>query len=112
MKHKAGLLCLAAALAVAATMAAQAAKPMKPITKERQAAIAKIGDNQRSFKQPRTMADAARTQEVQANGTVEVAVPEELWNEMSAKADAQGRMQVSEADGTAVAATTEGAAHE
>ena len=111
MKLKARLVCIAAALAVAgSSMAAQAAKP---VSKERQAAVAKIAKNHRNFKQPRTMADAARTEEVQADGTSMVAVPEELWNEMSARHDAHGKVQVVEADGTAVAgAVTEVSAHE
>ena len=107
---KARLVCIAAALAVAGTsLAAQAAKP---VSKERQAAVAKIAKNHRNFKQPRTMAEAARTESVHADGTTGVAVPDELWNEISAQPDAQGRMQVREADGTAAATTAEAAAHE
>jgi hypothetical protein len=110
MKDKARLLCIAAAFAVAGSSAA--AQAAKPVSKERQAAIAKIARNHQHFKQPRTMAEAARTEVVQANGTVAVAVPEELWNEVSATPDARGRMQLREADGTGAAATTEGAANE
>ena len=78
-----------------------------------QEALAKIEKNHRNFKTPQTTAEAARTKVVLANGATAVAVPLELWNEMSAQTDAQGRMQVREADGTAVPATTvEVAAHE
>ena len=104
---KARLVCIAAALALAATSTATQAA--KPVSKERQAAIAKIAKQHRSFKQPRTMADAARTETVHADGTVGVAVPEELWNEMSAQVDAQGQVKVSEGD---AGATVEVTAHE
>ena len=108
MKDKAKLICIATALVVAsASMTAQAAKP---VSKERQAAIAKIAKNHRNFQQPRTMADASRTEVVQSDGTVGIAVPEELWNEMSARSDAQGNLRMSESDGSDAAsanATTE-----
>jgi ABC-type transporter MlaC component len=110
MKYKAILVCIAALAVAAASTAAQAAKP---VSKERQAAIAKIANNHRNLKQPRTVAEAERTKLVQADGTVQVAVPTELWNELSARKDAQGNLQVSETDGTAVAASTvEVEAHE
>ena len=110
MKYKALLVCIAGLAVAGASIAAQAAKP---VSKERQAAIAKIKKNHRNFKQPRTMAEAARMEIVKADGTVAVAVPEELWNEMSAQPDAQGRMRTSERDGTAAgAATVEVEAHE
>ena len=110
MKHKATLVCIAALAVAAASTAALAAKP---VSKERQAAIAKIANNHRDHEQPRTIAEAERTKLVQADGTVQVAVPTELWNELSARKDAQGNLQVSEADGTAApAATAEVAAHE
>ena len=107
MKHEARLVCIAAALALAAT--STVVQAAKPVSKERQAAVAKIAKQHRSFKQPRTMADAARTQTVQADGTTVVAVPEELWNEMSAQVDAQGQVQVAEGD---AGATVEVSAHE
>jgi hypothetical protein len=103
MKHKEILVCVAALAVAAASTAALAAKP---VSKERQAAIAKIANNHRELTQPRTMAEAERTKLVQADGTVQIAVPTELWNELSARKDAQGNLQVSEADGTAVPATT------
>jgi hypothetical protein len=108
MKHKARLACMLAALAVAGTSLAAP----KPVSKERQAAVARIAQNHRQFAQPRTMAEAARTEVAQPNGTVAVAVPEELWNEMSATRDAQGNVQVHEADGTGAAVSTEAAANE
>jgi len=110
MKHKAILVCIAALAVAAASTAAQAAKP---VSKERQAALAKIEQNHRNFKTPKTVAEAERTKVLLANGATAAAVPEELWNELSAQVDAQGRMQVREADGTAAAAATvEVEAHE
>ena len=110
MKHKATLVCIATLAVAVASTAAQAAKPL---SKERQAAVTKIANNHRNLKQPRTMAEAERTKLVQADGTVQVAVPTELWNELSAHKDAQGNLRVSEADGTDVAASTvEVEAHE
>jgi len=110
MTFKATLVCIAALAVAGASTAAQAAKP---VSKERQAALAKIEQNHRNFKTPQTTAEAARTKVVLANGATAVAVPLELWNELSARKDAQGNLQVSEADGTAVPATTvEVAAHE
>jgi len=100
---------MAAALALAATTtAAQAAKP---VSKDRQAAMAKIAKNHQNFRQPKTMADAARTEVRNSNG-VAVAVPAELWNELSVQTDAQGKVQVHEADATGVAVTVEGDANE
>jgi len=110
MKFKSLLICVAALAVAAASTAALAAQP---VSKERQAAIAKIEQNHRNFKTPRTVAEAERTKVVLANGATAAAVPEELWNELSAETDSQGRMQLREADGTAVAAsTTEVAADE
>ena len=110
MKYKAILACTAALAVAAASTAAQAAKPA---SKERQAALAKIEQNHRNFKTPRTTAEAARTKVVLANGATAVAVPLELWNELSTQVDAQGRVQVREADGSAVGTTTvEVEAHE
>jgi len=110
MTFKATLVCIAALAVASASSAAQAAKP---VSKERQAALAKIEQNHRNFKTPQTTAEAARTKVVLANGATAVAVPLELWNELSAQADAQGRMQVRETDGTAdSAATVEVEAHE
>ena len=48
---------------------------------------------------------------VDSNG-VAVAVPAELWNELSVQTDAQGKVQVHEADATGVAVTVEGDANE
>jgi Ni/Co efflux regulator RcnB len=110
MKYKSLLVCIAALAVAAASTAAQAAKPA---SKERQEAIAKIKQNHRNVKTPKTVAEAERTKVVLANGATAVAVPLELWNELSVQPDAQGRMQVREADGTAVAASTvEVEAHE
>ena len=110
MKHEARLVCIAAALALAAT--STAALAAKPVSKDRQAAVAKISKNHRNFRQPKSMAEAARTETLRTDGTAAVAVPEELWNEISVQVDAQGQVQVHEADATGVAVVKEGDAHE
>jgi len=110
MKHEARLVCIAAALALAAT--STAALAAKPVSKDRQAAVARISKNHKTFRQPRSMVDAARTELVRTDGTAQVAVPEELWNEISVQTDAQGNVKVHEADATGVAVVKEGDAHE
>jgi hypothetical protein len=110
MKHEARLVCIAAALALAAT--STAALAAKPVSKDRQAAVARISKNHKSFRQPRSMTDAARTELVRHDGTVQLAVPEELWNELSVQADAQGNVKVHEADATGVAVVQEADANE
>ena len=105
MKHKTILACIAALAVAGASTAAQAAKP---VSKERQAAMTKIAQNHRNLKQPRTVAEGARTQIVLANGSTQAAVPTELWNELSAREDSQGNLKVTEGE----AASHEELAHE
>jgi hypothetical protein len=59
------------------------------------------------------MAEASATQVRLPDGTVVVTVPTELWNNLSASTDAQGKTRMHESDGsTATAATTEGLENE
>src|SRR5688572_578648 len=110
MKAKALLFCMATAMVVAG--AASAVQPQGKDAQARKAAVEKIKANQRSFQQPRTMAEASRTEVRQADGTVAVAVPTELWNEMSAERDANGNVRVTESDATTKVAKQEELAHE
>jgi len=109
MNCKAKLFWTAAALAVAGTApVAHAAKP-SPTPQELKAMATNARENHRFFTQPETMAQAAATQVQLPNGAVAMAVPTELWNELSAAPDAHGKLQLHEADGThaTVAATRE-----
>ncbi|MDP1696305.1 MAG: hypothetical protein Q8L45_00730 [Xanthomonadaceae bacterium] len=91
---------IAAALAVAgAVPVAHAAKP-SPTPKELKAMADQARDNHHFFKQPETMAEAAATQVQMPDGTVAIAVPTELWNTLSVKRDASGKLQILESDGT------------
>ena len=82
-------------------------------TPQRKAKIDLIARNHRLFKQPKTQQEALATVVKQPDGTVGIAVPESLWNTMSAQKNANGTMKVLEADGTAPApATSEGAPNE
>lgn len=111
MKAKALLFCMATAMVVAG--AASAAQTQAREAQARKAAVEKIKANQRNFRQPRTMAEASRTEARKADGTVVQAVPTELWNEMSAERDADGVLRVREADATTtVGAIPEELAHE
>jgi len=98
------------AISLLAASGADAATSPKSTPQARKAAIDKIVKNQRSFRQPRTMSDAARTEVRAADGTVAVAVPEELWNNLSVSKDASGQLRMHESDGTAPATTTTEAA--
>lgn len=104
MKHSARLFWMATALAAAGMVTVAHAAKSTP--QARKAAVEKIAKNHHSFNQPRTMAEADSTQVRLADGTVALAVPEELWNHLSAETDAQGNVRVRESDGT-VAATTQ-----
>lgn len=111
MKGKAILLCIATALVAAGTTLA--APPAGSNPQARKAAVEKIKANQRNFRQPRTMKEADATQARLDDGTVMVAVPTELWNEMSAGQDASGAMRVRESDAAnSSAMTSEELAHE
>ena len=110
MKAKALLFCMATAMVVAG--AAGAAQPQGKDAQARKAAVEKIKANQRNFAQPRTMAEASQTEVRQADGTVSVAVPTELWNEMRAERDANGAVRVTELDATTSVAKQQELAHE
>jgi hypothetical protein len=82
-------------------------------TLQRRQKIDLIAHNHRVFKQPKTQHEAMATLVKQSDGTLGMAVPESLWNTMSVQHNANGSMQVLEADGTAPApATSEGAPNE
>lgn len=111
MKGKATVFFIAATLFAAG--AATAAQPAGGNPQARKAAVEKIKANQRNFRQPRTMTEAEGTQARLADGTVMVAVPTELWNELSAERDAGGKLRVREADaGSGGGKITEELAHE
>jgi hypothetical protein len=112
MNRKTITLSIAATLALACALpAAQAANQN---SKDRQAKIEKIKQNQRLVKQPRTMAEAAATVVRLDNGATSVMVPTELWNSLSVQKDANGNLQVRESDGNSapVSTTTEGLENE
>ena len=111
MNRKAGT-CIAAALAAAATLAAvaHAARPMT--VQEREARVAAIKANHQSFRQPRTMAEAAATERRLRGGAVSVRVPTELWNQLSADRDAGGERRIRESDLGTGAQPAQEAGHE
>jgi len=100
------------AVAMFAAGGADAASTSKSTPQARKAAVDRIVKNQRNFHQPRTMSDAARTEVRAADGTVSVAVPEELWNNLSLAKDSSGQLRMHETDGTAPAANAEAATNE
>jgi uncharacterized protein with beta-barrel porin domain len=105
MRHKARPFWIVAALAVAGSVpVAQAAKP-SPTPQQLKAMADNARDNHRFFKQPETMAEAAATQVQLPNGATAIAVPTELWNNLSVERDANGKLHVLESDGTHVPAT-------
>ena len=111
MKHPSHLFWLVAGLAIAS--AVPAAQAAKPTDQELQAKAAKLAAKRDNFKQPRTMAEGEATQVRLASGATGALVPTELWNQLSVEKDAQGKLQVVEADATAtVEATSEGLSHE
>ena len=111
MNRKAGT-CIAAALAAVATLAAvaHAAKPMT--AQEREARVAAIKANHQTFRQPRTMAEAAATEQRLRGGAVSVRVPTELWNQLSADRDANGELRIHETDHGVDAQSAREASHE
>ena len=111
MTNKSNLFWLVAGLAIASAVpAAQAAKPS---AQELQAKAAKLAAKRHNFQQPRTMAQGEASQARLASGATGALVPTELWNQLSAEKDAQGNLQIVEADGTdAPAASSEGLSHE
>lgn len=111
MNRKAGT-CIAAALAAGAMLAAvaHAARPMT--AQERAARVAAIKANPQTFRQPRTMAEAAATEQRLRGGGVSVRVPTELWNQLSADRDPAGALHIREADHGAAAQPAREAGHE
>ena len=105
MKHKARLFLVTTALAAAGVVTVAQAANTTP--QARKAAIDKIVKNHATFKQPRTMAEADATQVRLANGGVGVAVPEELWNNLTVQKDAQGTPRVRESDGMTADASSQ-----
>ena len=97
------LLWLVAGMAIASVPVAQAAQSTP---KDRKAQTEKIIKNQRSFQQPRSMAEADATQVKMVDGTVKSAVASELWNTLSAREGADGKMEIVETDGMVVPAST------
>ena len=114
MNHHATALWLATGLAIVAVSAAHAAKPTTT-PQQRKAMAEHMARNHQAFNatQPKTMAQADATQVRLPSGSVMARVPTELWNELSVQREADGRLRMREADGTAQAVeTTEGPAHE
>ena len=70
-----------------------------PTAQERQSLAKAVALRQSTLKQPKTPAEAQRTLVRRANGQLSMQVPESLWNTMSARTDAQGRVRVQEYDG-------------
>jgi hypothetical protein len=113
MKPMATAICLLAATAVAGTSAvALAAKPMTQ--KERKAKAEQVRQNHRQFQQPRTIAQAEASAVRQPDGSVGLAVPAELWNQLSVTRDADGNLHLHESEGasTPAAAQSGGCDHE
>jgi len=98
---------VALAIAFASMVSAvQAAKP-SPTAKELKAMANQTRENHRFFKQPETMVQAAATEVRMPDGTVAMAVPTELWNNLSVEHDASGKLHVLESDGTHVPVVAE-----
>lgn len=100
MSSKSNVFWLVAGMAIACAPLAQAGAPT---SRDKKAKIEKLVNNQRSFQQPRTMAQAEATQVKLPDGTVQVAVPTELWTTLSVQKGADGKLKVMEADGTGAA---------
>lgn len=96
MKKNPNLLWLVAGMAMASVPVAHAAPAA---SKDRKAQTQKIINNQRSFQQPRTMAEADASQVKMVDGTVKSAVASELWSTLSVREGADGRMEIVETEG-------------
>jgi glucose/arabinose dehydrogenase len=103
MTRNVHLLWLVAGMAIASVPVAQAAQAN---TKERKAQTEKIIKNQRSFQQPRTMAEADATQVKMVDGTVKSAVASELWSTLSVREGADGKLEIVETEGMVAPAST------
>ena len=98
--QQATLLCIATAVALAgASTTADAARTMG---KENQAAVDRIKAS--NARQPRTMAEAERTQVSSSTKGVNMMVATELQATLMVQKDAQGNMKVVEVEGNDVAA--------
>lgn len=104
MTRKSNLLWLAAGMAIATVPAALAAQSS---SKDRKAQTEKIIKNQRSFQQPRSMAEADATQVKMVDGTVKSAVASELWSTLSVREGADGKMEIVEVEGMVAPAAAE-----
>jgi hypothetical protein len=104
MTRNSNLLWLVAGMAIASVPVAQAAQSN---SKERKAQTEKIIKNQRSFQQPRSMAEADATQVKMVDGTVKSAVASELWSTLSVREGADGKMEIVETEGMVAPASTE-----
>lgn len=102
MTKNSNLLWLVAGMAMATLPVAHAAQSA---SKDRKAQTQKIIKNQRSFQQPRTMAEADATQVKMVDGTVKSAVASELWSTLSVRKGADGKMEIVETEGRAAPAS-------
>jgi hypothetical protein len=103
MTRNSNLLWLVAGMAIASVPVAHAAQSN---SKERKAQTEKIIKNQRSFQQPRSMAEADATQVKMVDGTVKSAVASELWSTLVAREGADGKMEIVETEGMVAPAST------
>lgn len=104
MTRNSNLLWLVAGMAMASVPVAHAAQAA---SKDRKAQTQKIIKNQRSFQQPRTMAEADATQVKMVDGTVKSAVASELWSTLSVREGANGKMEIVETEGMVAPAAAE-----
>lgn len=109
---RAWLICGLAVLGTAhAAPPAHSARPMDAQTRKQM--TERVASNHRSFRQPRTMAEGAATLARRPNGTELALVPTELWNTLSVREDADGRLRIVERDAAhPPAVMTGGQAHE
>lgn len=103
MSQKSTLLWLVAGMTIASVPVAHAASGA---SKDRKTQTARIIKNQRSFQQPRSMAQADATQVKMVDGTVRSAVASELWSTLSVREAADGKLQIVETEVTVAPAST------
>ncbi len=71
-----------------------------PTAEERKSMAQAVASRQRLVKQPRTAAEAKRTFGATPNGAGStIQVPTELWTQMAANTDAQGKITIREYEG-------------
>lgn len=81
----------------------------KPTAEERQSMARSVAARQSTLKQPRTAAEAARTLRATPNGVgTTMQVPSELWSNLSASTDAQGKVVIHEYEGEQAPTATDG----